>query len=149
MNNWTIEHSYFQISAYLTLLYYSITIPYQNLPTNLHNSQSHPPAIQVYLPSSLLVVATWGSFLVPPDMVPARLILLVCTLPNILIKVQRRNLNISKAKPIWVKATLDLCILRLAPLPPAVASITVTFKNIITTTSIDFQLTVPILTNKK
>ena len=32
---------------------------------------------QVYLPSSLLVLATWGSFLVPPEMLPARLILLV------------------------------------------------------------------------
>merc|ERR1719458_65012 len=36
-----------------------------------------PFLFTVYLPSSLLVVATWGSFLVPPDMVPARLILLV------------------------------------------------------------------------
>ena len=32
---------------------------------------------RVYVPSSLLVLATWGSFLVPPEMLPARLILLV------------------------------------------------------------------------
>ena len=58
-----------------TSIIYHITEPFSILPT-----PSSPPSLfQVYLPSSLLVLATWGSFVVPPDMVPARLILLVYT----------------------------------------------------------------------
>jgi hypothetical protein len=36
--------------------------------------------LESYLPSSLFVIMSWGSFVVIPDMVPGRMVLLVTTL---------------------------------------------------------------------
>jgi hypothetical protein len=39
-----------------------------------------PLVINVYFPSSILVVASWVSFLIPPELVPGRMSLLVTVL---------------------------------------------------------------------
>ena len=104
----------------------SIISPNPILPT-----PSSPPSLfQVYLPSSLLVLATWGSFVVPPDMVPARLILLVYT--PIFIN---QNTH-SKRKTQSLQSKVDLtkqhcfCALYVEPhYPPTTPAVTRNCKN--------------------
>jgi hypothetical protein len=36
--------------------------------------------LETYLPSSLFVIISWGSFIVNPELVPGRMVLLVTTL---------------------------------------------------------------------
>jgi hypothetical protein len=52
-----------------------------------------PIIIKVYIPSSILVVSSWVSFLIPPELVPGRMALLVTVLLMML------NLSINSGSP--------------------------------------------------
>lgn len=52
-----------------------------------------PIIIKVYIPSSILVVSSWVSFLIPPELVPGRMALLVTVLLMML------NLSINSSSP--------------------------------------------------
>ena len=119
----TWHHPYpYSILFQLQLSIISISI----LPT-----PSSPPSLfQVYLPSSLLVLATWGSFVVPPDMVPARLILLVYTpiFINQIIHSKRKTQSLqSKVDPTKQHC---FCALYVEPhCPPTTPAVTRNCKN--------------------